>query len=161
MTWFLLTIDCAPSIFETFWSRSRKKLSSISLLALERFCPSTIVSLVTVWPKYYWTATFHSLLKLTDLIAVSGIHANRFNVLCVESLAIVPQPVHSLVAAGAVASLAIWPESVHRLGAHPFPFHVPIIRWRSKMTPIPVPPLLKMFLVLLLPLLLRLLPVLP
>ena len=114
LTCFLLTIDCALSIFETFRSRSRKKLSSVSLLALERFCPSTIVSLtiilvfemVTVWPKYYWTATFHSLLKLTDVTAVSGIHANRLHVLCVESLAIVPQPVHSLVAAGAVISLA-------------------------------------------------------
>ena len=77
--------------------------------------------------------------KALDNSGYKHVHANGLNVLCVESLAIEPLPVHSLVVSSAVTSLFIWPESVHRLGAHPFPFHVPIIRWRSKMTPIPVP----------------------
>ena len=167
---FLLMIDCVPSIFETFRSRLRtnSKLPPVSLLALERFCPLAILSsmiipvflMVIVWLEWYWTATFHSLLKWTDVTAVSGNHANHLNVQFAVSLVIVPKSAHSLVAAGVVTSLAIWPENVHRLGAHPFPFHVLIIRWRSK-TPIPVPPLLMMFLVLLPPLLLPLLPVLP
>ena len=139
---FLLTIDYVPSIFETSQSKLMKKLFPVSLLSLEKFCLLVIVSLriiplsvmVIVWLKYYSIAIFRNLLKLMDATAVSGTYANQLNVLFVESLVIVPQPAHSLVAAGAVTSLAIWPESVRRLGVHLFAFHVLqsrlITRWR-------------------------------
>ena len=148
-------IDCVLSISETFQLRSRKKLSLVSLVAMERFCPSVIASsmstlmfgMVSGWPKYYWTVTFRSLLKLMDATAAFGIHVSRLNVLYAESLAIVPHPVHSLVAAGAVTSPAIWPESAHRLGALLFLCRVPITRWTLKKILVPVPPILK-FLVL-------------
>ena len=98
--------------------------------------------------------------ELMDATAAFGVHVSRLNVLYAESLAIVPQPVHSLVAAGAVTSPAIWPENAHRLGALLFLCRVPITRWTLKKILVPVPPILK-FLVLPLLLLFLLLQVLP
>ena len=126
----LLTIDYVPSIFETFRSRLMKKLIPVSLLSLEKFCLLAIVSLtiiplfvmVIVWLKSI--AISRNLVKLMDATAVSGTHANQLNVLFAESLVIVPQPFHSLVAAGAVISPAIWPGSVCRLGTLCFLFLV-------------------------------------
>ena len=147
-------IDCALSTSETFQSRSRKKLSPGSLVAMERFCPSVIASsmstlmsaMVTGWPKYYWIMTFRSLLKSMDATVALGIHVNRLSVLYAESLAIVPRPAHSLVFAGAVTSPAIWPGSAHRLGALPLLCRVTTIRWMLKKILMPVLPIL--FLVL-------------
>ena len=129
---FLLTIDYVPSIFETSQSKLMKKLFPVSLLSLEKFCLLAIVSstiiplfvMVIVWLKYYSIAISRNLVKLMDATAVSGTHANQINVLFAESLVIVPQPVHSLVAAGAVISPAIWPGSVRRLGTLCFLFLV-------------------------------------
>ena len=105
LTCFPQMIDCALSTSETFQSRSRKKLSPGSLVAMERFCPSVIASsmstlmsaMVTGWPKYYWIMTFRSLLKSMDATVALGIHVNRLSVLYAESLAIVPRPAHSLL----------------------------------------------------------------
>ena len=107
----LLPADDRLSTSETFQLRSRKKLSLVSLPAMEKFCLSVTVSsmttlmfgMVTGWPKYFWTVIFRSLPKLMDATVVSGIRVNRLNVQYAESLAIVPRPVHSLVVAGAVA----------------------------------------------------------
>ena len=107
----------------------------ISLPSLEKFCLLAIVFLTTippsvmaiVWLKFYLTVISRNMLKSMDAVAVSGTYASQPSVLFAESLVIVPQPAHSLVAAGAVISPAMWPGSVRRLGALCFLFLVLLI----------------------------------
>ena len=103
--------------------------------------PPSVMAIV--WLKFYLIAISRSLLKSMDAVAVSGTYASQSSVLFAESLVILPQPAHSLVAAGAVISSAIWPGSVRRLGAHCFLFLVLLIlQWKLMKFLLPLLPLL-------------------
>ena len=73
------------------------------------------VMVIVLW-KSCSPRRFRSLSVLKVATAVCGILVSLLNVSFISSLAIAPQPVLSLVCAGAVVSPAIWPGSAPKLG---------------------------------------------
>ena len=110
-----LPVEIDDVVVSSFLADFGEVLSIVFLTTIPPFV------MAIVWLKFYLTVISRNMLKSRDAVAVSGTHANQPSVLFAKSLVIVPQPAHSLVAAGAVISLVIWPESVRSLG--PIIFH--------------------------------------